>query len=473
VSPRSALVALTLIGCRGGDDAPPDTDPPDSPVDSDVACATDGSAEAAACALAAAGFTVAPGAFRVADMDGCCVGDRACGNNPSTPYASVFVPPGPGQVPRNPATRPDGTSSTFRLGADEAVVWLGTTPPPARYYGFTPYVADRANGRGGRTWMYASLSETLNHATLPVAAQPFGVPLALVMTADRGTDARVRAALVASGWAADAVATVVVDPTRTRLGLHAAADTVDLLFRVGMFDDPDAGRAWLDALPATVLRASPAASAPLDPLDPPVDRPKDLSRTEDALLPGLDALEAAVRARYDGWDVEAMTVTHRGGPDATACLEQSTPCSVENRDTSYTLFAPRPLFPSTDDVYVLLGVDHHATGKATYANVTVYALEHVIGVAAVTDADWAGSAAAWLPDHPDAPSLFAWTVARRCDGDPRCTAIPDAGCPTGVLGDAQGTFEFRSNLEPGTGTAPDASTMLVERVLRFSRPSAP
>ena len=53
-------------------------------------------------------------------------------------------------VPRTPA----GMSPVWRLRPDEAVVYLGKTPPAAKYFSYTPYIFDRLNAKTG---MRASL----------------------------------------------------------------------------------------------------------------------------------------------------------------------------------------------------------------------------------------------------------------------------------------------------------------------------
>ena len=65
----------------------------------------------------------------------------AYGNNPSTKYLLYFVPPAPGhQVPELFGTIAAATgmsanvSSFWNLGPDEAVVFVGRTPPECRYF---------------------------------------------------------------------------------------------------------------------------------------------------------------------------------------------------------------------------------------------------------------------------------------------------------------------------------------------------
>ncbi len=118
---------------------------------------------------------------------------------------------------------------------------------------------------------------------------------------------------------------------------------------------------------------------------------------------------------------------------------------------------------------MVYGVNHALSGKTTYSSASVYAAEHLAGVAAVTSQQYGGSADSYLPGNPDAPKLYAWKIARSCGSDPHCLTIPDAGCPTGVGAGKLGAIAFRTYLEPTTFTAPDPSTLVHDRVLRFAK----
>src|SRR5512135_424194 len=64
--------------------------------------------------------------------------DSANGNNAGQPYKGVVVPPYPasGQRPGTPFV-------TFQLRPDEAVVYVGPTPPRVDYFSFTPFLQAR------------------------------------------------------------------------------------------------------------------------------------------------------------------------------------------------------------------------------------------------------------------------------------------------------------------------------------------
>ena len=165
---------LAPAGCSGSDG--PAT--PASPEAGDAQTPSEGGGSATDLtgALGARGLAVGKGSFEFLDLSQCC--STSClGNNPSSPYGALFVPAAPGQPAA--ADRPDGLSSTFRLRADEAIVFVGSTPPEVKYFGFTPYVADRAKDGGGRRLVAASVSEP--------GEAVFGKRTAVIAAADRRT----------------------------------------------------------------------------------------------------------------------------------------------------------------------------------------------------------------------------------------------------------------------------------------------
>lgn len=486
-SAAGCLVLAFCAGCSdppGGMDAGPGVDA--GPADAggsgadagpaaDAARADAGATDAGAApptpreALAAAGFDLADATLEPIDLEDCCMTGNSCsGNNPSSPYLTLYVPRGPGQTVANFEERPDGTSPAFRMREDEAIVLIGTTPPSSAYFGFTPYLFDRDYGATRRV-PFASLSETLNHETIGVdGAGVFSSRFAMVLTGNATTEARVRDALVAAGLPTEAINLLTLDPRLVRFGLDDAGDTVGMLGRVALFDDPAAGQAWVTAPGAQVLRVSPSEPLAADPLPSPPARPKDdsVDETAGALAAALDRLEAAIRGAHAG-DAIRRWETSTTDLDPEPCITNGTPCLGDNRDAVYTGLGGTTFTILRNDSVYVIGVDHTVTGKATYASASLYALSHLVGVAAVTSADWAGSAERFLPGDPDASSLFAWRLARDCAGDPYCLEVPTGMCPDGAGLLQLLTITFRAYVEPGTATAPDPALLVPERVLHL------
>jgi len=418
-------------------------------------------------ALEARGFIVQSGTFEFHDLTACC--QTSCsGNNPSSPYASFFVPPGPGQTAPNPKPREDGTAGAYRLRADEAIVYLGTTAPEAAYFGFTPYLFERIDPRGNPASIFASLSDTLNHLVIGTeGTTPWEQRTAVIVAADATTVERARASLVEIGVPERAINVITLDPAKSRFGLDATADTFGVLFRMALVKDPAKEAAYLADPGGIVVRITPTVALS-SPLPSPVPRPQATTPSEQRLAPAVQRLSAAIQAAYPTLTARAISVDE-GVPQPAACIENLTFCGGDNPDTNYPGTKPRVVFSSDDDFYIVFGVNHERTHKTTYSNVSVYALEKLVGLASVASDRYAGSALRYLPDDPAAADLYAWKIARTCHGEPFCLEIPKGSCPTGLENGDLGTLTFRTYLEPASKTAPLSSTLVRDRVLVFKR----
>ena len=88
----------------------------------------------------------------------------------------------------------------FTLDKSDAVFFMGCTPPPMRYFGFTPYVA--SSPELNKTLVMASLQDSINSMTMktttssPIA--PFSSTSLIIMTGSQTTDAAVRKAFADS-----------------------------------------------------------------------------------------------------------------------------------------------------------------------------------------------------------------------------------------------------------------------------------
>ncbi len=420
--------------------------------------------------LEAGGFLVQEGEFSFLDLSACCApGGNCFGNNPSSPYATYRLPRAPGQTAPNLEEDPSGLSYAYRLRPDEAILFVGQTPPPAQYFGFTSYVIDRYDpGPLGRKLLFSSLGDTMNLGVISTAADGNGVfdaTALMVHTADAGVEASMLAAIEAAGYPAEAVNLQTMPGDLAVLGDQDTDDTVGVLFRVALFEDAAAGAAFVAAPPATVLRVTPLAAPPPDPLPRPDLRPRGTGQNEDALAASLAELRAAILAANPTLTANELVTTPQDFAD-WECIEQEKFCAGDNRDTIYPYTEPFLLPPGPDRFAVVYGVNHATTGKATYSSFTLYAIEHFVGVVAVPSPDMTGSAEQYLPGHPDADQLYAFKLARDCSGEPFCLDIP-TGCP-GVDFAGLAVVAFRAYLEPQTLAAPKVEEILLDQVIRFS-----
>jgi hypothetical protein len=122
--------------------------------------ATTGDVNAFKYALEKDGFTVQKGGLGYYDWNklyekGVVPSPYAA--NPATKYLTYFVPPAPGhKVPElfSKIAKTLGVSSNispfWNLGPDEAVIFVGRTPPESKYFGYDHYVLDRTYGNETR-----------------------------------------------------------------------------------------------------------------------------------------------------------------------------------------------------------------------------------------------------------------------------------------------------------------------------------
>ncbi len=190
----------------------------------------------------------------------------------------------------------------------------------------------------------------------------------------------------------------------------------------------------------------------------------------------MEQLRQAILAKYRGMAADELT--------PTVWLQESFPALQadedvigEGRDALYLRNAGT--FSLADDEFlVLYGVNHQATGKATYSNFSIYDSCKACGVTAENNATFAGSARSYFtpaqqPPHVD--QLYAWRVARKPlhDKDPKhSTLLPTGPCPGAVAIGNQLFVGFRSYVEPATAIGPDPAEILFDRVIKFS-PNAP
>jgi hypothetical protein len=428
------------------------------------------------------GYRTTRGLFGPIDIASCCVAGGSCyDSNPSSPYFAFFVPPGRGQTAKNPEvlsgadTGLSGLSSAWRLEEGEAIVYVGPTPPPASYFGFTPYLFDRDVGGGQRTTLFASLSATANNLSFHAAGggSVYGAQTVVIAVADKKTSADVARALIRAGYDSSSFNVVVLDGSVSRFGIDDGGDTFSVLFRVAEFGSSMAqeGASWVAEPHGTLLRVTPEREPSPDPLAP-ILRKETSPRTEntESLEASVAALKAAILARYPSMKASSLTVTDVPTDPATCILENKT-CGGSNPDTNYPI-SVADLWPSDDETfYMVYGVDHAATGKTQYSSFDVMALDHKVGVAGITSAYYAGSAAAFVPDDPNVVSLYACRVARSCAAVPTnecCLAVADAACPGGLGPGAAFSFSFRTYLDPTIDTAPDPMTLMPEGVLKLT-----
>ncbi|HOO53818.1 MAG TPA: hypothetical protein PLX30_06215 [Methanothrix sp.] len=465
-----------------------------------------GDVEAFKQALEQDGFTVQQGGLAYYDfmkLYNSGVLPTAMGNNPATKYLVYLVPPPSGQEVGgiiSEITKVLGVTANltpfWSLRPDEAVVFVGRTPPECRYLSYDHYIVDRTYGNETR-WIFSNLADTVNNLVIKTEGTPDGSPgnpynqtTIVVTTADKGIDQRIRAAAQSAGYSDGIINTQVLPSAMLNMGVENDSDTFAVYIRPSLFADEQAGNDYIDNKPGIVFRITPNESTELDPYGYPELRVRGTGTTEFDLMDDLQELRIAILEKYSGLKATELP-TSIAVPIGSDCIQRGIDGLGPDNDACYlwsasqTISSPTPPFPDTSQYYdflrepaitlgnntnefiIVYGVNHVATGKATYSNFAIYGADAFNGVGMITDVDFNGTAEEYLPDNPNAKYLYVYKVARNCEGDPHCYEVPYGPGGYGIESDQPLWIGWRSYLEESTKTGPSYSEIVYDRAIKF------
>jgi hypothetical protein len=428
----------------------------------------------------------------------------AYGNNPSTRYLSYFVPPAPGHKISNLISKVSAalgmslnSTAFWNLGPDEAIIFVGRTPPECRYFSYDHYLMSRTHGNETR-WFFANLADTVNNLVIDTqgtpngsAGNPFNQTTMIITTADRAIDQRIRDAALSAGYPSGIFNTQVLPSAMLNMGLENNSDTFLIAIRPALYKDEQAGEEYLNNTPATVLRITPNESTKLDSYNYPELRVRGTGKTEFDLTADLAELRDAILNKYSDLNSTELPTSIAGpigsdaiqrgidaiGPDNDACYlwtsnrTPSSPTSPFSNLSQYYDFVPHPAITLGNDpneFIIVYGVNHVASGKATYSSFTIYGADGWNGVGAVTDKDFNGTAEAYLPGDPNAKYLYVYKIARHANGNPHCFEVPTGPGAYGIALDQPLFIAWRNYLEKATKTGPSYSEIVYDRAIKFS-----
>ncbi len=411
--------------------------------------------------------------------------DAMCVN--SGPYLKLKVPVG--------ATA-EAQDLMFKIRHDEAIVLIGRTPPPAKYFGFYTFIATRfyPDKEKGKeiTGMMAQIGDAVNNATIKTAGPtPFDSPVALIFTPDQGTDAAIRAVLGRVGYPEAIINTNVLPASMLNLGYGETADAFQIVLRTAKFEVPAAGNRYIEDAPDNlhIFRVTPQTETIANPFPMPRLRVRGTGESEMRLMNKLGELRAAIIAANSGlYATDFLSSSQTAPYEDYDFLQREIWIAGGSRDAFFLcagwmmpLAYLNDVITLADDEFLMVyGVNHVATLKATYQNITVYATGREIHgklvgeanafVGGVSDEDLPGTATAYLPaGDPDAKLMYAYKVSRSC-GTNEANCLPlSAPCPRLTLDSSTilGLY-FRMYLEPATKVGVAMSEILYDRVIKFS-----
>jgi hypothetical protein len=463
--------------------------------------------------MLAQSFTVQPGVFEFLQGENCAKAGDCYGNNPSSPYGLILVPPAPGgTLPAQPLIVSDAAgvqcygqagctptlSASWFLNADEVIVASGVTPPEVRYWGMTSYVYSRVDG-GSRTQVFGSLGDSTNLMTWSSpTGSAYNAPFVVLIGANPTTLSTAQAAYLAAGTDPKSIIVMTVpggtDTTPFVFGGDpATANEFTFLLRSALPADPDAFKAYLASPSFQALRLTPLTPVGALPQPWPAERTRGTGTAEPAALSAaLDQLARAVASTVSAegkplelgtrltWPTIAMPI-YLGGE---YCYDNRKACLGDSPDSLYSITATgMALTGDGSSFFVAIGANHTKTGKAAYTNVSLtQTAPPLLAAATAADPTFGGSAAYYFShagisvDPTLADELYAIRFSWHCGTAPYCIDLTDAAMAAGVWSGDPPTNDYslapedslnvteRAYLEALTGTGPSHDELIAPRV---------
>ena len=463
-------------------------------------------------ALQEAGFSLTPGDFRAHDLvQETCTGKiPQAGTNP-WPNVTFLL-----EFPPHPGVTPMPVPGYWQLGKDEAIVLVGQTPPPALFFSYQVFaisVPGIQNSRG------LAVGDSINIRTInTIGPDKFNRPIVYIITGNRETERRVRAAVRKAGYPEAIINVETISPVIAPLGAGADGSWFAFPHRIAASLDTEALEDYVSSQLYQAFRVAPAQPLPDDPEPVPVLRVRGTGHTEMPLYPALKLLRLAILDTYAGMTAEELDSKisqNKQPPDGHEAIAEKPYVALQrgkdawgaSRDnvsiTSYPNFRLRD---GANEFVIVYGANHQATGKAIYASFTPYVdkdrwLGLPDGTITSNNYDAGGqpgdSARRFLcPDDPstcaaDVQYLYAWKVARHCGGEASCLELKaefvdmneqpyqcnlynwylDPSTPPLIgpldLNTADIQITWRTYVEPATNVGPDDNELLYDRAIYF------
>jgi hypothetical protein len=413
---------------------------------------------------------------------------NAAGNNANAPYRGVFAALPQNVQIKDPSQIPNaqekiegwlystpGLMQGWQLNPDEALVIVTKTPPECTYFSYCGFIFYKYYEKEKqRKLVWTSFNDPLNKLTIKTSGtpngakgNPFNQDTIIIVTADKGTDRRIRSAAVSAGYSADIINTYVIPSSMVKLGIGPEFDTIVFGQRMALFADEKAGQEYVNAITAAI-KVIPNSRAGLDPFPAPELRVRGTGKTEVDLQPALEELRKAILAKYSSLSAKELG-TYVWLSESYDAVQTETYVAGESRDTVYLRSDTFTLGDDPDEFAIVYGVNHAATGKATYANCNFYGEAGWNGVAGIYSTEYEGSAEEYLPGNPMAKYLYVCTFARSCDSEKTCVAVPTGPKAHGVELDEPAFIGFRAYMEPSTKVGPCYTELLYDRVIKFNK----
>jgi hypothetical protein len=481
-----------------------------------------------------AGFSSQEGSFTFFDLIKHVCEDgyfSAMGNNPWPNAYFVLQMPNPPD-PDTGVTYKLPYPMNWQMRQDEAMVLIGQTPPPVRYFGIQSWVnmgpasSDGAAVTDNRALIGSAFGDSINNLTVRTTApDPYNRPVVYLITGNQQTERLVRKALLAAGYPEAIINVERLSTVIAPLGYGPAGS---ILLTAQRFAVPSDKNLFEDYVrrsipedpkydpPFRAFRVSPEIELTPDPYAVPTLRVRGTGKTEMDLYPALKSLGKAIlaeEAEKKGMQYKELGVRFWQDLMKTGQLviaDEPWP-SLQNgqfgyqgtRDANYwQTYPPFKLRSNVNEYVIVYGVNHHKTGKAAYTSFSAY-VEPVfgtgreIGLGTVSDPDLdadgnsGDSARRYLkpgdPYYEYADMLYAWKIARNCEGEKYCLEVGEPkdmdgapyndNCkpqidldgidPTRPSWASDVFVAFRNYMEPATAVSADSNELVWDRGIYF------
>jgi len=394
------------------------------------------------------------------------------GNNAGALYKSYVLPPAPGQTVPNIFSDKMNMSTTYRLRPDEAIIYIGNTPPNCTYFSYQSfqqfhyYPVEETFKK-----IFGNVGDTINLLTANISGKsqsdPFDKAIMIVSTADMGIDNRIKAAAISAGYAPEIYNTEILPSSILNMGVDVKSDGFTFLHRMTYFSNQTEEKDYMNETPGVVLRITPNQSAELNPYSMPELRVRGNGNASELdLFPALSLLRAAILEKY-GKENATELITHVWLTEGYDALQRGIDVIGVTRDTTYLNSTTFKLGDDPSEFLIVYGVNHAATGKASYSNLGIFGARLDNGVAGVDNRRFEGTAEEYLPGNPAAKYLYVWKMTRNCSGEVNCTEVPTGPGSYGIGLNDTAYIVFRAYNEKETAVGPSYTEIAYDRVLKF------
>lgn len=295
------------------------------------------------------------------------------------------------------------------MDQDEAMVWVGYTPPECKYFSFQHYLVNRSyllENPPTVKKLYARLGDSINSYNIPLKNDPFKKFYVFIIANNINTRQAITDAIKNAGIAEDRILGLVV-PSQTEPGIDMKfgqgpfADSFHFLLRASLFDRNTDKEEYTNQPTLEILRVTPRTKLAFNPIPRPPgkDRITDVREQTDTDLGDLiERLQTEIITAHAGnyKYAKLLGTSTWSYPGGDVAIEERQDVLGETNDSLYLKSGEFVL--NDDDLIVVFGPNHTETGKSVYSNVSMYGAEAINGIGGINS----------IPCSPDAPDRLSY-----------------------------------------------------------------